>query len=135
MSQSKKSRVKPDARVKRVKRDPNQISPLGATLIKGLSDFADALEKGEDITKRFTVRTVKLDLRSRPYGAKDVRRVRAKFNASQQLFADFLGVSVKTVRSWEQGIRPVPKIACRYMDDIQSCPEIWKKRLRITVEG
>src|SRR4051812_24058857 len=99
-------------------------SELEAEMTAGLSAFADAVESGHPIAGRHTVRTVRLDLQPRAYGPEDVKRVRAGLNASQALLAEFLGVSVKALRSWEQGARPVPRIACRYLDDIVSYPEI-----------
>ena len=106
------------------------LSPLGAEMVAGMSEFLDAIEAGEPVGKRFTVRTVSLDLETRPYRPEDVRVLRHKLNASQALLAKFLGVSVKTLRSWEQGQRPVPPIACRYMNDILAYPEIWEHRIR-----
>ena len=35
----------------------------------------------------------------------DVQRVRQTFNLSQDMFAKFMGVSVGTLRNWEQGRR------------------------------
>ena len=107
-----------------------QLSPLGAEMVAGLSAFRDALESGEPIEKRFTVRTVSLNLQPKPYGPEDVKQVRKRLNASQALLARFLGVSVKTLRSWEQGVRPVPPIACRFLDEIVANPQLWTSRLR-----
>jgi len=109
-----------------------QLSSLGDEMVAGMSAFCDALESGEPIEKQFTIRTVTLDLQVMPYGPEDVKRVRRKLNASQSLLAQFLGVSVKTVRSWEQGTRPVPPIACRYLDDIVSYPELWNGRVHMS---
>jgi DNA-binding transcriptional regulator YiaG len=106
------------------------ISPLVGEMVAGMSAFCDAIEAGEPIGKRFTIRTVKLDLEPGPYGPDDVRRVRETLKASQALLARFLGVSVNSVRSWEQGTRPVPAIARRYMDDIVAYPDLWNQRLR-----
>jgi len=106
------------------------LSPLAADMVAGLSAFCDAAEAGKAVGKQFTIRTVTLDLEARPYGPADVKHVRRVLNTSQSLLAKFLGVSVKTVRSWEQGSRPVPTIACRYMDDIIANPEVWKKRIQ-----
>ena len=53
-------------------------------------------------------------------------------NVSQTLFAQFLGVSVKTLRSWEQGLRPIPLIATRFMEEIVANPALLKHRLKIT---
>lgn len=107
------------------------LSPLAAEMVKGLSAFCDAAEAGNAVGKQFTIRTVSLVLEARPYGPADVKQVRKVLNASQSLLAKFLGVSVKTVRSWEQGIRPVPMIACRYMDDVIANQEVWRKRVQV----
>jgi putative transcriptional regulator len=109
------------------------LSPLGAEMVAGLSAFCDALEAGEPIEKRFTVRTVHLDLQPTSYAAEDIKNVRKMLNASQALFAKFLGVSVNSVRSWEQGARTVPTIACRFLDEIVANPDVWKHRLRQAV--
>ena len=113
----------------------DRLSPLGSEMVAGLSAFCDALESGEAVEKRFTVRTVCLDLHPKPYGPDDVKHVRSTLNASQALLAKFLGISVKTLRSWEQGTRPVPPMACRYLDDLVSYPEIWTQRLRMASTG
>jgi putative transcriptional regulator len=115
--------------------EDKQLSPLGAEMVAGMSAFCDAIESGKPIEKQFTVRTVRLDLRPKPYGPEDVKRVRSLLNASQALLAGFLGVSVKTLRSWEQGARPVPTIACRYMDDIIAYPDLWRQRLGVRTSG
>ncbi len=112
-------------------KEKKALSPLADEMVKGMSAFCDAAEASKTVGKRFTIRTVSLDLEARPYGPRDVKRVRAFLKASQSLLAKFLGVSVKTIRSWEQGSRPVPTIACRYMDDIVANPEVWLKRVQI----
>ena len=113
--------------------EDEQLSPLGAEMVAGLSAFCDALESGKPIEKRYTVRTVSLDLQPTAYGAADVRRVRKLLNASQALLAKFLGVSVNAVRSWEQGTRRVPPIACRFMDEIVENPTLWTQRIEQSV--
>ena len=106
-------------------------SSLGDEMVAGISAFCDAIESGEPLEKRFTIRTVRLDLQPKPYGPEDVKRVRANLSASQALLSQFLGISVKTLRSWEQGTRPVPRMACRYLDDIVAYPELWRQRVRM----
>ena len=109
--------------------EDKHLSPLGAEMVAGLSAFCHALETGEPIAKRFTVRTVHLDLQPKLYSASDIKDVRKMLNASQALLARFLGVSVNSVRSWEQGSRTVPTIACRFLDEIVANPDVWKQRL------
>ena len=57
--------------------------------------------------------------------------MRAKLGASQPLLAKFLGVSLRTLRSWEQGARPIPTIAARYLDDLQEFPDLWARRVQV----
>ena len=103
---------------------------VGTRIIQGLTEFRDALRSGEKISERFTVRTVELRLEPRAFSDEDVRSVRSKMGLSQAIFAKFLGVSVKTVRSWEQGKRQPSDMACRFLDEISRDPEHWKRRLR-----
>jgi putative transcriptional regulator len=98
-------------------------------IIEGLEEFANAMEAGEDVTKRFTCRNVVLDLRPAPYNPKRVRDARRLLGMSQSLFAQFLGVSISCVQGWEQGRRQPDKMACRFMDEIQLKPEYWRERL------
>jgi putative transcriptional regulator len=99
-------------------------------IISGLEEFADALETGETVSEKFTCRKVMLNLEPRSYDSKDVRRTRKLLGASQALFAQFLGVSAKTVRSWEQGVNTPKDMACRFMDEIQFNPAYYRKRLK-----
>ena len=101
----------------------------------GMSRFCEALESGEPIEKRFTVRTITLDLHPKAYSAEDVKRVRSQLNASQALLARFLGVSAAAVRSWEQGTRAVPASARRFLDEIVADPERWNRRIRKFLES
>jgi DNA-binding transcriptional regulator YiaG len=101
-------------------------------VVAELKSVNDAVDAGDALEKLCTVRNATLDLQVHQYTAGDLKRARLRLNASQSLLARFLGVSAKAIRSWEQGVRPVPKIVCRYLDDVLACPEIWTKRLRTT---
>ena len=103
---------------------------VGATIASRLRRVAASVEAGEDITKRFTCRTVRLGLTPREYGAKDVKQTRRKLGASQTIFAQFLGVSPSAVQDWEQGLKPPHGAACRLMDEIRRDPQYWIHRLQ-----
>ena len=103
-------------------------------IIQSLQEFTEALEKGEDLSKRFTVRTYRLNLAPKLYDAKKVKNTRKLLEASQAVFAQLLGVSVKTVRSWEQGVNTPNGMACRFLDEIQRNPTYWIKRLEEATE-
>lgn len=42
------------------KKHGRRLSPLGAEIVSGLSEFCDAIESGEPVSERFTIRTVRL---------------------------------------------------------------------------
>jgi putative transcriptional regulator len=101
-------------------------------ILEALSEFTEALERGE-VGKRFTCRQIKLDLKPTPYSPELVKATRQLLRVSQTLFARFLGVSPKTVRSWEQGVNTPSPMACRFMDEIRRSPRYWIERLREAV--
>ncbi len=105
------------------------MSRIGKKIIDRLERFANDLESGVDIAKKYTCRQIVLDLEPKSYDAKRVLKARKTLGLSQMLFARFLGVSVKTVRAWEQGTNIPQEIACRLMDEIQHDPDYWRKRL------
>jgi putative transcriptional regulator len=107
---------------------------VGKTIIEGLKEFTEALEGGSPILEKFTCRKVTLDLQPIPYNPETVKATRSLLAASQALFAQFLGVSVKTVRGWEQGRLRTGTMACRFMDEIQRNPEYWRTRLRESIK-
>jgi putative transcriptional regulator len=92
--------------------------------------FRDAIEAGTPIEERYTVRRVKLDLAHRGFSPDEVKKVRSMLGVSQPIFGQFLGVDVKTVRSWEQGRRVPSGMACRFFEEIQATPEHWRSCLR-----
>ncbi len=103
---------------------------VGAEILEALEEVRTALESGEPLERRFTVRSYRFDFAARAYTPDDVRSVRQLLGLSQPLFADFLGVDASTVRSWEQGTRPPSTIACRFMDEVALNPDYWRGRLR-----
>lgn len=97
-------------------------------IIKGLENFADALESDADLTKRFTCRKVRLNLEPFTYTPAMVKAVRSQLRVSQALFAKFLGASKSLVQAWERGDRDPNPMACRFMDEIAKNPELFRKR-------
>jgi putative transcriptional regulator len=104
-------------------------SAVEGEILEALSEFTDALEKGE-VMRRLRCRQIKFDMVPNRYGPERVKKTRKLLGISQSLFAKFLGVSPKTVRSWEQGINTPHPVACRFMDEIHGDPAYWRKRLR-----
>ena len=106
---------------------------FGKLLTEGLREFADDLESGKQISARYNMRKVVVDLKPKTYTAEDVRRVREVLDASQSVFAALLGVSVKSVQKWEQGEQAPGPMACRFMDEIAEGPEHFRRRLQACI--
>jgi len=106
-----------------------QVSSVEEEILDALAEFTEALEKGE-VRQRLTCRQIKLNLIPTQYSPGLVKRTRKKLALSQYLFAKFIGVSPKTVRSWEQGVNTPHPLACRIMDEIRLHTEYWINRLR-----
>jgi putative transcriptional regulator len=107
-----------------------KFSKQAEDILSALTEFAEAVEKGERIDRRFTVRTVELDLRPSSYLADDVKAVRKLLNATQPMFAMIIGTTPATLRSWERGSRPVNAMACRLMDMIKADPKGFIEQLK-----
>jgi len=102
---------------------------FGKEIVDNLEELADALEKKEIISEKFTCHKVALNLIPTTYTPEMVKETREILSVSQALFAQFLDVSVKTVQAWEQGDNPVSGPACRLMDEIRENPEYWCNRI------
>jgi putative transcriptional regulator len=99
-------------------------------MVERLRSFVEALESGEDISKKFTVRRVEFKFGPHLFTPDIVKDTRRLLRASQAVFARFLGVSVQTVRAWEQGTNPPSDMACRFLDEIRLNPPYWQQRLK-----
>lgn len=55
----------------------------------------------------------------------DVKAIRAKLNVSQAEFADALGTSLDTVKSWESKRRNPTGISAKVLDTIQDNPQVY----------
>ena len=99
-------------------------------MVHRLQSYINALQSGEDISKKFTVRRVELRFGPHLFTPEIIKDTRRLLRASQAVFARFLGVSVQTVRAWEQGVNPPSDMACRFLDEIRLNPPYWQQRLK-----
>lgn len=107
-----------------------RLTPAGVEIVEALTEFYETLKQGpEAVAKRFTVRTVGLDVKPREYTGEEVKVVRDLLGLSQPLFARFLGVSVQAVRAWENGGQRPSAMACRFLDEIALKPDYWRERV------
>ena len=111
-------------------------SAIAKEMLRGLRQFTRDLRQlsPDDAKAKYNHRTVTVDVRPRAYDAEDVVKLRRSMGCSQQVFADFIGVSVSTLRNWEQDIRPVSGVAARMFDEMRINPNYWKIRLAQSVE-
>jgi putative transcriptional regulator len=107
-----------------------QKQRLGARLVAEFSELRNTLRSGRAIEKRYTVRTVELDLAPRQYDADAVRSVRSGMGVSQAVFAQIVGASVDLIAAWEQGHRQPGPMACRLLELIERDKDEWIRRLR-----
>lgn len=103
---------------------------VGERVTQRLKGFVEEVESGENALQRFTCRTISLRLAPQKYSPELVKQTRKALGASQAIFAQFLGVSVRAVQDWEQGEKPPQGSACRLMDEIRRDPTYWLKRLQ-----
>ena len=54
------------------------------------------------------------------YSGKEIRSIRMDSNMTQRTFASFMGVSQKTVESWERGTTSPTGTACRLLEMLSS---------------
>jgi putative transcriptional regulator len=101
---------------------------IAAEIVEGLDGLSDALRRGGELSETFNVRRVELTIKPRKYTPALVRKTRASLNASQALFAGFLGISPATLRAWERGANTPSGLAARFLDEIRNDPQYWKKR-------
>lgn len=106
----------------------------GPRLVESLRGLHDALQTGEGLPTKYTIRTVELHLDPREYSPEEVLKIRESLRASQGVFAKLLGVSIKTLQAWEQGNNPPPPIARRLLDTIEADLQPWQKMLRDAAE-
>ena len=102
---------------------------LSKRMLDRLKDFAGALERKEDLASRFTCRRVASNISITTKDQDGVRKTRQLLGLSQARFAQFFGVSAKTVRAWEHGVNTPSDLACRFMDEIRRNPKYWIRRL------
>jgi len=55
----------------------------------------------------------------RSYSASEIKAIRTQHSMTQRLFAEALGVSVKTVESWEAGINRPSGSSCRILEMLE----------------
>ena len=102
---------------------------LGERLVAEFSGLREMLRANTPVEKRYTVRTVELDLEPKQFDAESVRVIRMSLSVSQAVFAYLLGVSVDSVEKWEQGHRKPNGPICRLLELMEIDKRPWLKIL------
>jgi putative transcriptional regulator len=106
----------------------HEEASLFERLKKGMRDSI-AYSKGE-----LTLVTIELPVPPPKPGPRDILSLRRRHRMSQAVFAAVVNVSVKTVQSWEQGVRPPNQAALRMLQVLRREPEIVQKIFSWTPE-
>lgn len=102
---------------------------IAKEIVDGLTELAESLEKGLDVSRKFNIREVEVDVRPTKYSPSLVKKTRGMLNASQAVLAKFLGVQPTTVRAWECGNNTPSGMAARFLDEIRANPSLFKARM------
>ena len=84
-----------------------------------LVEFNEDLQQG----KKLTTRTVIKPNPPKSMKAADIVKLRIKLNVSQQVFADLLNASIRTVQAWEQGQKKPSGPSLRLLEIARNHPE------------
>ncbi|HEX8200030.1 MAG TPA: helix-turn-helix domain-containing protein [Isosphaeraceae bacterium] len=123
------SRDRSTTALKGPQRDAGELSPRVREMVDGLHALCDAVEAGTPVERLASVRTCQIDLTPPELSPAAIRAIRESLGLSPALFADFLGVGLPTVRSWEQGRRQPSALARRFLGAIRDDPRTWREKL------
>jgi DNA-binding transcriptional regulator YiaG len=107
-----------------------ELTEVDREIVEALAGFRDTLRDRVTPETRYTVRQVAIIEPPPALTPVDVRGIRESMGLSQPVFADFLGTSPSTVRSWEQGQKPPSPMARRFLGLIAADLPYWKRRFR-----
>jgi|GEM_PF-1022262 putative transcriptional regulator len=101
---------------------------LGQLLVDGFKELSGDLKSGGNIAKKYKVYDIAPPQALPDFEPSEALAARTTLNASQAVFARFLGLSTNAVRTWEQG-RGQPNKAVRIIFRfIQEDPTYWKAK-------
>jgi len=92
-------------------------------MMEGIKQGAEIL-KGKRKPARITERIIHVP---------DAKKIREDLNLSQSQFADMLGVSVRTIQNWEQGLRVPNRPSAMLLMLAATHPDVFKDLSRATV--
>ena len=97
------------------------MSALFDDLYQGLQEAID-YEKGTGTAKVTTIRNYEI-APIRKFSNTEIRSIRQRACMTQAVFAEYFGVSTKTIEAWERGKTHPTGPACRLLDILASGKE------------
>lgn len=87
-------------------------SSVYESIMAGLTEAVEDAKSSEKVLKRRIVTILPVKV----YTSEDIKKIRRKTGMSQRVFAGYMGVSVKTVESWESGVNHPSGAASRILN-------------------
>ena len=98
------------------------MSEVSESIARGLQEVLDHAKGKKELRSRY----VSINP-PKNYTALEVRKIRDNLNMSQAFFANIIGVSKKTVESWEYGHGKPSGVASRVLTIAEIDPEAFKR--------
>lgn len=107
------------------------MSNVYESIVAGLTEAIDDAQSIEKKLKRRIVSIVPV----KEYNAAEVKKIRNSTGLSQKLFANYMGVSDKTVESWEAGTNHPSGAASRLLSMMEMDSELTKEFPFVKIEN
>ena len=105
------------------------MSEVFDSIMNGLGEALDDAKGKKRLTRKIVaVAPVKV------YNAEEIKKIRRSTGFSQKAFAQYLGVSCKTVEAWEAGVNHPAGSASRILDMMSEDEELTKRFPFVKVE-
>jgi putative transcriptional regulator len=105
------------------------LSPRVREIVDGLNQLCDSIEGGVPLEGAARARLSPVVVKPPELTPDDVRSIRESLELNQASFAEFLGVKLTTLRSWESGGTEPSPLARRFLDEIRGDREYWMDKL------
>jgi putative transcriptional regulator len=98
------------------------MSEVSNGIMRGLEEMLEHAQGKKDLRSHYVSTT-----QPKVFTAEEIRKIRDRLNMSQGLFADTIGVSKKTVESWEYGRGKPSGVAARLLTIAEVDPEAMRR--------
>lgn len=98
------------------------MSEVSESIMRGLQEMMDHAQGKIELRSHYVAA-----IPPKEYTANEIREIRDKLHMSQGFFADVIGVSKKTVESWEYGRGKPSGAAARVLTIADKDPEALKR--------